>query len=119
MQKILKAPTLIGIHRAVLEYSFENFTNLDKRKTAKQIKSTLPFCVDGAIRANYCLGFSDNLPYEKIGKNEPVCIAEEVPFDIPESWEWVILSFAFWLLRVRASASWCKSKLNTSCIPIR
>ena len=35
---------------------------------------------------------SDNLPYEKIGKNEPVCIADEVPFDIPESWEWVKLS---------------------------
>ena len=37
------------------------------------------------------LGFSDNLPYEKVGKNEPVCIADEVPFDIPESWEWVRL----------------------------
>jgi len=37
------------------------------------------------------LGFSDNLPYEKVGKNEPVCIADEVPFDIPESWEWVTL----------------------------
>jgi len=37
------------------------------------------------------LGFSDNLPYEKIGKNEPVCIADEVPFDIPESWEWARL----------------------------
>ena len=34
---------------------------------------------------------SDNLPYEKVGKNEPVCIAEEVPFDIPDSWEWVRL----------------------------
>lgn len=22
---------------------------------------------------------SDNLPYEKVGKNEPVCIADEVP----------------------------------------
>ena len=32
-----------------------------------------------------------NLPYEKIGKNEPVCIADEVPFEIPESWEWVRL----------------------------
>ena len=32
---------------------------------------------------------SDNLPYEKVGKNEPVCIADEVPFDIPDSWEWV------------------------------
>ena len=34
---------------------------------------------------------ADNLPYEKVGKNEPVCIADEVPFDIPESWEWVTL----------------------------
>ena len=32
---------------------------------------------------------ADNLPYEKIGKNEPVCIAAEVPFEIPSSWEWV------------------------------
>ena len=29
------------------------------------------------------------MPYEKIGKNEPVCIADDVPFEIPESWEWV------------------------------
>ena len=35
---------------------------------------------------------SDNLPYEKVGKNEPVCIADEVPFEIPESWEWVRIS---------------------------
>ncbi|MBC5683105.1 restriction endonuclease subunit S [Ruminococcus hominis] len=32
---------------------------------------------------------ADNLPYEKIGKNEPICIADDVPFEIPESWEWV------------------------------
>ena len=31
---------------------------------------------------------ADNLPYEQIGNNEPVCIADEVPFEIPESWEW-------------------------------
>ena len=31
------------------------------------------------------------MPYEKVGKNEPVCIADEVPFEIPESWEWVRL----------------------------
>jgi type I restriction enzyme S subunit len=31
------------------------------------------------------------LPYEKIGKNDPVCIADEVPFEIPDSWEWVRL----------------------------
>ena len=34
---------------------------------------------------------ADNLPYEKVGKNEPVCIADEVPFDIPETWEWARL----------------------------
>ena len=38
---------------------------------------------------------ADNLPYEKVGKNEPVCIADEVPFDIPESWEWVRLGEIF------------------------
>lgn len=30
---------------------------------------------------------TDNLPYEKVGKNEPVCIADEVPFEIPENCE--------------------------------
>ena len=38
---------------------------------------------------------ADNLPYEKVGKNEPVCIADEVPFEIPESWEWVRLGEIF------------------------
>ena len=32
---------------------------------------------------------TDNSPYEKIGKNDPVCIADEIPFDIPDSWVWV------------------------------
>ena len=36
---------------------------------------------------------TDNLPYEKVGKNEPVCIVDEVPFDIPDSWEWTRLGF--------------------------
>ena len=31
------------------------------------------------------------MPYEKVGNNESVCIADEVPFDIPDSWEWVRL----------------------------
>ena len=34
---------------------------------------------------------SYNLPYEKVGNSEPVCIADEVPFEIPDSWEWVRL----------------------------
>ncbi|WP_415980430.1 restriction endonuclease subunit S [Faecalicoccus pleomorphus] len=32
------------------------------------------------------------MPYEKVGKNDPVCIADQVPFEIPDSWEWVHLS---------------------------
>ena len=40
---------------------------------------------------SYIFRGSDNLPYEKVGKNEPVCIADEVTFDIPDSWEWVRL----------------------------
>lgn len=29
--------------------------------------------------------------YERIGKNEPVCIDDQLPFEIPESWEWAKL----------------------------
>lgn len=34
---------------------------------------------------------SYNTPYEKIGDDEPVSIANEVPFDIPDTWEWARL----------------------------
>ena len=34
---------------------------------------------------------SDNTPYEKIGNNEPVSLADEIPFEIPDTWEWVRL----------------------------
>ena len=40
---------------------------------------------------SYIFRGADNLPYEKVGNNDPVCIADEVPFDIPDSWEWVRL----------------------------
>ena len=47
---------------------------------------------DGKIKKeknpSYIFRGADNLPYEKVGKNEPVCIADEVPFDVPDSWEW-------------------------------
>ena len=41
---------------------------------------------------SYIFRGADNLPYEKVGKNEPVCIVDEVPFDIPDSWEWARVS---------------------------
>lgn len=42
MQKILKASMLIGIRRAVLEYSFGNFTNLEQKENGKVRNETLP-----------------------------------------------------------------------------
>ena len=38
---------------------------------------------------SYIFRGADNTPYEKIGYSEPVSIADEVSFDIPDSWEWV------------------------------
>lgn len=37
----------------------------------------------------------DNRHYEKVGNNAPVCIEDELPFEIPESWEWVRLGNAY------------------------
>ena len=37
----------------------------------------------------------DNRHYEKVGNNAPICIEEELPFEIPDSWEWVRLGNAF------------------------
>ena len=40
---------------------------------------------------SYIFRGADNTPYEKIGNNDPVSIADEVPFEIPDTWEWVTL----------------------------
>ena len=44
---------------------------------------------------SYIFRGADNTPYEKVGKNEPVSIADEVPFEIPESWEWARIGSVF------------------------
>ena len=36
----------------------------------------------------YRFNCSDNTPYEKVGNNDPVSIADEIPFEIPDNWEW-------------------------------
>ena len=36
-------------------------------------------------KPSYIFRGADNTPYEKIGSNEPVSIADEVPFEIPDS----------------------------------
>ena len=44
---------------------------------------------------SYIFRGADNTPYEKVGNNEPVSIADEVPFEIPESWEWARIGSVF------------------------
>jgi type I restriction enzyme S subunit len=44
-------------------------------------------------KSNFCLPCSYTLPYEIINGKER-CIADEVPFEIPDSWEWVRISQA-------------------------
>lgn len=39
-------------------------------------------------KPSYIFRGADNTPYEKVGYAEPVSIADEVPFEIPDSWEW-------------------------------
>lgn len=51
---------------------------------------------DGKIKReknpSYIFRGEDGHFYERIGKNEPVCIDEELPFEIPECWEWTRLN---------------------------
>ena len=61
---------------------------------------------------------ADNLPYEKVGNNEPVCIADEVPFDIPDSWEWVRISGVFSVINGDRGKNYpAKSTLSNTGIP--
>ena len=61
---------------------------------------------------------SDNLPYEKVGKNEPVCIADEVPFDIPESWEWAKIETISMPIGNKNNQIQSKEVLPTGKIPV-
>lgn len=44
---------------------------------------------------SYIFRGSDNLHYEKIGAAAPKCIEDQLPFEIPDSWEWVRLNNIF------------------------
>ena len=61
---------------------------------------------------------SDGSHYEKRGKGEPVCVDDEIPFEIPESWAWARLeSLAAVLNGDRGKNYPAKSKLTTKGIP--
>ena len=61
---------------------------------------------------------ADNLPYEKVGKNEPVCIADEVPFEIPESWEWTKIETISMPIGNKNNQIQSKEVLSTGKIPV-
>ncbi len=63
---------------------------------------------------SYIFRGEDNLPYEKVGKNEPVCIADAVPFEIPENWEWVRLGNIF---NIRSAMRIHQTDWKTSGVP--
>ena len=51
--------------------------------------------------------------YESVNGGEPTCIDEQIPFDIPESWEWVRLGTIFALLNGDRGKNYpAKSKLQ-------
>lgn len=54
---------------------------------------------------------TNNTPYEKIGNAEPVSIADEVPFDIPDSWEWVRLGN---MIQLQSGQDLTPDKYNSS-----
>ena len=58
------------------------------------------------------------MPYEKVGKNEPVCIADEVPFEIPESWEWAKIETISMPIGNKNNQIQSKEVLPTGKIPV-
>ena len=62
----------------LLERIREERTKLIKKKKIKAPKGGESVIYRG----------SDGGYYEKRGNGEPVCIDDEIPFEIPESWEW-------------------------------
>ena len=57
----------------------------------------------------------DNRHYEKIGDSPPVCIEDELPFEIPDSWAWVRMGF---LISVISGVSYDKKDVSTAGIRI-
>ncbi len=58
------------------------------------------------------------MPYEKVGKNESVCIADEVPFEIPESWEWAKIETISMPIGNKNNQIQSKEVLPTGKIPV-
>ena len=57
----------------------------------------------------------DNRYYEKVG-NEMVCIDDELPFDIPQTWTWVNIGSLFY---IQTGAAFKKEQANTMSKGVR
>ncbi len=53
--------------------------------------------------------------YEQVGKKEPVCIDDEIPFEIPDSWEWCRLGS---LISVKSGEGLVKKDFKNGEIPV-
>ena len=58
---------------------------------------------------------SDGSYYEKCGKSEAVCINDEIPFEIPESWAWARMST---VATLHSGTSYKKDEIRTSGIRV-
>ena len=93
---------------ALLERIREERAELVKQKKAKAPKGGESRIFQGA----------DGSWYEQRGKSAPVCIDEEIPFDIPESWEWARLGTLAVILNGDRGKNYpAKSKLHHEGIP--
>ena len=68
------------------EESAENLLRIIREEKAKLLKEGKIKKKD--ISDSHIFKGEDNKYFEKIGK-EVICIDDEIPFDIPDSWEWV------------------------------
>ncbi|WP_415980427.1 restriction endonuclease subunit S [Faecalicoccus pleomorphus] len=67
---------------------------------------------------SYIFRGTDNLPYEKVGNSEPVCIANQVPFEIPDSWEWTKIESISIPVGNKSNQILAKEILNQGKIPV-
>lgn len=58
------------------------------------------------------------MPYEKVGCNKPVCIVDEVPFEIPDSWEWTKIESISIPVGNKANQILAKEILNQGKLPV-
>lgn len=77
-----------------------------RRERAELIKQKKLKAPKGGESVIYC--GSDGGYYEKRGSSEPVCIDDEIPFEVPESWEWCRLgSYVANRVQIKPEVEFC------------